>query len=235
MIQTLNERLIHSENKANQQIINAYHTMIFSLADLAESRDSEIGDHLTRVQSYCMFISERIKSRKTNPLPITYDFIENIYNVSPLHDIGKVGIPDSILLKPGELAKDEFEKMKTHTTIGAHTLKKVLDQVHHPTFVMAYNLVRHHHERYDGSGYPDGLSGENIPFESRIIAIADVFDALMSRRCYKEPFDIDKTLQIIREESGGRFDPELVTIMLDNIETFNAIHHRYTDENTMAH
>ncbi|MBC2713680.1 MAG: cyclic nucleotide-binding domain-containing protein [Desulfobacteraceae bacterium] len=229
MIQTINDRLIHSESKANQQIINAYHTMIFSLADLAESRDPEIGEHLKRVQSYCMFISERIKSRNTYPQSITYDFIENIYNVSPLHDIGKVGIPDSILLKPGELAKDEFEKMKTHTTIGAQTLKKVLEQVNHPTFVMAYNLVRHHHERYDGSGYPDGLSGDNIPFESRIISIADVFDALMSRRCYKEAFDIDKTLQIIRQGSGRRFDPELVKIMLDNIETFKTIHQRYTD------
>jgi HD-GYP domain-containing protein (c-di-GMP phosphodiesterase class II) len=121
--------------------------------------------------------------------------------------------------------------MKTHTTIGAHTLQKVIEQVNHPTFLMAYNLVRHHHERYDGSGYPDGLSGDNIPFESRIISIADVFDALMSKRCYKEAFNIDQTLQVIRKESGRRFDPELVAVMLDNIETFKTIHDRYADSN----
>jgi len=229
MIQTLNDRLVHSEIKANQQIINAYHIMIFSLADLAESRDPETGEHLKRVQSYCMFMAEQVKSLEKYSRLIADDFIENIYNASPLHDIGKVGISDNILLKPGKLTKDEFETMKSHTVIGAQTLEKVIEQFNHPTFVMAHNLVRHHHERYDGSGYPDGLSGEDIPFESRIMSLADVFDALMSKRCYKESFNIDKTVQIIREGSGSQFDPELVKIMTDNIETFKAIHQQYTD------
>lgn len=229
VIRTLNDRLIKSEIKANQQIINAYHTMIFSLAELAESRDPETGKHLKRVQSYCMFMAKQAKSMGKYSSSITDDFIENIYNVSPLHDIGKVGIPDSILLKPGKLTKDEFDVMKTHTNIGTRTMEKVLEQFNHPTFVMAHNLIRHHHERYDGCGYPDALCREDIPLESRIMSIADVFDALTSKRCYKEAFDIDSTVQIIQEGSGSQFDPYLVKIMMDNIETFKSIHYQYTD------
>lgn len=229
VIKTLNDRLTKSEIKANQQIINAYNTMIFSLAELSESRDPETGEHLKRVQSYCMFMAKQVKDIEKYSSSITDDFIENIYNVSPLHDIGKVGIPDSILLKPGKLTKDEFEVMKTHTIIGAQTMEKVLEQFNHPKFVMAHNLIRHHHERYDGCGYPDALCREDIPLESRIMSIADAFDALISKRCYKEALDIDKTVQIIQEGSGSRFDPDLVKIMMDNIETFKSIHHRFTD------
>jgi response regulator RpfG family c-di-GMP phosphodiesterase len=229
VIKTLNNRLIKSEITANQQIINAYNTMIFSLAELAESRDPETGEHLKRVQSYCMFLAKQVKDTEKYSSSITDDFIENIYNVSPLHDIGKVGIPDSILLKPGKLTKDEFEVMKTHTTIGAQTMEKVLEQFNHPTFVMAHNLIRHHHERYDGCGYPDALCREDIPLESRIMSISDMFDALISKRCYKEALVIDKTVQIIQEGSGSQFDPDLVKIMMDNIEIFKSIHHRYRD------
>jgi len=229
VIRTLNDRLVRSDNRANQQIINAYHTMIFSLADLAESRDPETGEHLKRVQSYCMFMAKQVKCLRKYSKSVTDDFIENIYNASPLHDIGKVGIPDSILLKPGKLTKIEFEAMKTHTTIGAQTLEKVLEQFNHPTFVMAHNLVRHHHERFDGFGYPDALSREDIPLESRIMSIADVFDALMSKRCYKKGFSVDETVQIMQQGSGSQFDPDLVKLMIDNITTFKSIHERYTD------
>ena len=229
VIKTLNNRLIKSEITANKQIINAYNTMIFSLAELAESRDPETGEHLKRVQSYCMFLAKQVKGTEKYSSSVTDDFIENIYNVSPLHDIGKVGIPDSILLKPGKLTKDEFEVMKTHTTIGAQTMEKVLEQFNHPTFVMAHNLIRHHHERYDGCGYPDALCREDIPLESRIMSISDMFDALISKRCYKEALVIDKTVQIIQEGSGSQFDPDLVKIMMDNIEIFKSIHHRYRD------
>lgn len=228
VIRTLSDRLTNSEIKANQQIITAYHTMIFSLADLAESRDTETGEHLKRVQSYCLLMAKQAKGIEKYSRLITDDFIENIYNASPLHDIGKVGIPDSILLKPGKLTRDEYEAMKLHTIIGAQTLEKVLEQFNHPTFVMAHNLIRHHHERYDGSGYPDALCGEDIPIESRIMSVVDVFDALMSKRCYKERFDIDKTVQIMQEGAGSQFDPDLVKIMVDNIETFKSIHQHYT-------
>ncbi len=153
----------------------------------------------------------------------------NIYKVSPLHDIGKVGIPDDILLKPGRLTRKEFEAMKTHTSIGSKTIQKVLSVCYHPTFQMASNIITYHHERYDGFGYPKQLNGEKIPIEARIMSLADVYDALVSKRVYKQPFSYEEAIGIIREGAGTQFDPDITKIMLENRNNFEEIHQQYAD------
>ncbi len=142
---------------------------------------------------------------------LTDQFIETIYHAAPLQDIGKVGIPDAILLKPGKLMSDEFAMMTRHTVIGAETLQRVLERYPNNAFIkMGIELTRSHHERWDGTGYPDRLAGEAIPLSARILAVADVYDALRSKRPYKEPFDHVKTCAIICESSGSYFDPAIV-------------------------
>ncbi|MCP4692337.1 MAG: cyclic nucleotide-binding domain-containing protein [Desulfobacterales bacterium] len=230
VMRVLSRRMKRSEELANKEILEAYKTLIFSLSNLTESRDPETGAHLSRVRDYCRFLAEKLA-----PLPgfsdmITPIFIREIYNVSPLHDIGKVGVSDSILLKPGRLTDEEFEVMKTHAHIGAKTMRGVLNAHHHPTFQMAYNIIHYHHERYDGSGYPLGLSERGIPLEARIMALADVYDALLSRRVYKKPFTYREARRIIKRGSGTQFDPDITEVMLGDIGNFERIHMQYADE-----
>ncbi len=229
VMRVLTDRLRVSEDLASQNIMNAYHTLIFSLATLAENRDPETGAHLNRVRNYCYCLSNLLSELPAYRDKITPPFIKTIYIVSPLHDIGKVGIKDDVLLKPGRLTKEEFEVMKTHSAIGAETIKKVVDSCPHFTFQMAYSVIRYHHERFDGKGYPEGLAGEDIPLEARIMALADVYDALLSKRVYKESFDYEKSVAIIAEGSGTQFDPDIAQVMLDNIDEFVTIHKRNVD------
>ena len=229
VMRILINRLKYSENQASKNILNAYHALIFSLANLAESRDPETGAHLNRVQNYCSRLSELLSALPEYREIISPKFIKNIYIVSPLHDIGKVGIPDSMLLKPGKLTREEFAVMKCHCTIGAMTLEKVVQVCPHLIFQQAYNIALNHHERYDGKGYPNGLSGNKIPVEARIMALADVYDALLSKRVYKEPYGYKPSARIIQEGAGSQFDPVIAQVMLDNISDFEKIHQMYDD------
>ena len=146
---------------------------------------------------------------------LTPKFIENVINSAPLHDIGKIAVPDSILNKPGKLTKEEFDIMKTHTTKGGQIIKSIIESVPNSHYLEeAKNLATYHHERWDGKGYPTGLAGEDIPLSARIMAVADVFDALVSKRSYKEGFSYDKALNIIQEESGTHFDSKLVDVFI---------------------
>jgi putative two-component system response regulator len=147
-------------------------------------------------------------------MKLNKDFIKKITLASPLHDIGKIGIPDSILLKPGKLTPEEFEIMKTHTLIGA----KILNSSKQELIQFAKEIALYHHEKYNGKGYPFNLKGEEIPLSARIVAIADVFDALTSKRPYKEPYTISDTIDIIKKDSKEHFDPEIVNIFLKNIK-----------------
>jgi putative two-component system response regulator len=168
---------------------------IFAMAKLAESRDPETGAHLERVRSYSRLIARRLTGLERFRTQVDAEFIRLIYLTSPLHDIGKVGIPDSVLLKPGRLSDREFEIMKTHTTIGADTLDAAAQQFPGVRFLeMAREIALTHHERYDGSGYPSGLSGDEIPLSGRIVALADVYDALTSKRVYKQAFSHDSSI-----------------------------------------
>ena len=229
MMRILGARLSRAEETANIQILNSYQSLFYSLSSLAESRDPETGAHLNRVRNYCSLLAELLTNEPQFYKQADPSFAENLYMVTPLHDIGKVAIPDSILQKQGKLTREEFEIMTTHTIIGAETIKKVMKSCHHPIFEMAYNVIHYHHEHYSGKGYPTQLGGEEIPVEARIMALADVFDALMSRRVYKEPMTTQETCRIIREGTGGQFDPEISKIFLANIHEFEKIHQQYNE------
>jgi len=222
-------RIKNTEANANNLILKAYKTLLFSLANLTESRDNETGAHLLRVQRYCRLLAKKLSVHPHFSQTINDIFIENIYIVSPMHDIGKVAIPDSILLKPSRLTPEEFEIMKEHSNVGAQVMEKLLDEIYFSTFEMGCNIAHYHHERYDGKGYPSGLSGKNIPVEARIMALADVFDALLSKRVYKPAFDFDKVIEILKEEKGCQFDPIMTDVMLAHIDEFKDIHLKYRD------
>lgn len=189
--------------------------LIFSLAKLAESRDPETGKHLERVQNYSRLLAQELAANPRFAGIVDDEFVQLVFQTSPLHDIGKVGIPDGILLKPGRYSDDEFELMKAHTTIGAETLDAALAQCPGARFLkVAREIALSHHERFDGRGYPQGLRGEEIPLSARIVAVADVYDALTSRRVYKEAFSHHVARAAILKDSGTHFDPDVVDAFL---------------------
>ena len=198
--------------------------VIFSLAKLAESRDPETGAHLDRVRSYSKILATDLAAHGKFPNELTPSFIQLIYLTSPLHDIGKVAIPDSVLLKPGRLDPEEFDIMKTHSAQGAKTLDLALQQHPEAEFLrMARDIAESHHERPDGNGYPKGLVGDQTPLCARIFSIADVYDALVSKRVYKEAFSDDKAREIIVEGTGTQFDADVVEAFVRCEEQFRQI------------
>lgn len=231
----LNLRKMHLENeKKNQhledlvqekikEISASQLATIFAVSKLAESRDDETGQHIERTQTFCRILSQKLLDHPRYGARLSPAFVENMYHASPLHDIGKVGIMDNILLKPGKLTPEEFEIMKTHTLIGSSTLQTVHSKYPNNTFLnMGIEIARSHHEKWDGSGYPDGLTGENIPLSARIMAVADVYDALRSKRPYKEPFSHRQSYDIMVKGAGNHFDPVV-------IETFIALEAKFAN------
>jgi response regulator RpfG family c-di-GMP phosphodiesterase len=226
----MTKRLSALVHKTSSELLGAYRALTFAIADLTESRDPETGAHLERTRNYCVMLAEKLSGSARYKGRISQPFIDGIFQVSPLHDVGKVAVPDSVLLKPGRLGPEEFEVMKKHTTTGAAAFEKVLKQSDTELFRMARRICLHHHERWDGSGYPAGLAGEDIPLEARIMAFADVYDALISRRVYKPPMTKEATREEIRKSAGSQFDPSMAEIVLENIRNFEEIHSRYQDE-----
>jgi len=203
---------------------------IFALAKLAESRDPETGAHLERVRSYTRLLASELVVLGKYAGIVDAEYVRMIYQTSPLHDIGKVAIPDCVLLKPGRLSDREFNIMKSHTTLGAQTLRAALDSHPGALFLdMASEIALTHHERFDGSGYPSGLKGTNIPLSGRIMAIADVYDALTSRRVYKAAFDEVVAGSLIREGAGSHFDPELVEVFSQVEDRFAKVREMYSE------
>lgn len=195
--------------------------IILAMAKLAENRDPETGAHLERVQIYCRMLSETLSSRPKYASAIDDEFIWAIFRSAPLHDIGKVGIPDRILLKPGRLTPEEFAVMKTHTTIGGKTIRALLQNHRGQRLLeMGMEIAQSHHEKYDGTGYPAGLQGERIPLSARILALADVYDALTSKRVYKPAMTHQEAADIIREGNGKHFDPDLVEAFFEREADF---------------
>lgn len=228
-IEQHSKNLEHLVELRSRQIIKTQKTTIFALSRLAEARDTETGDHIERMRSYSVFIAQLFKYTGQHP-EVTNQYLRDLYDSSILHDIGKVGIPDGILLKEGNLSDAEFEIMKNHTTIGYEALQAASHDLGQDSFLnMAMDITRYHHERWDGKGYPDGLAGEDIPLSARIVAIADVYDALTSRRPYKEAYIHEKSIAIMKEEEG-KFDPILLKIFLDHHEEFNKIRLQVTSE-----
>ncbi len=211
---------------------------IFTLASLAETRDNETGNHIRRTQYYvrslCLALREHPRFRDF----LTESTIESLFKSAPLHDIGKVGVPDRILLKPGKLTPDEFEIMKTHTTLGRDAIQRAEDQLGLEVDFLRFakEIAWSHQEKWDGSGYPQGLQGEAIPVSARLMAIADVYDALISRRVYKPAMPHEQAVQIIRDGAGRHFDPDMVEAFVQQADDFKAISERYADEDAdMAH
>ncbi len=204
---------------------------IFAMAKLAESRDADTGAHLERVRSYSQLLAKELSKLPKFAGQIDAKFIKLIYLTSPLHDIGKVGVPDSVLLKPGRLTPEEFEIMKQHTVLGARTLGEALEEYPEATFLrMACNIAATHHEKFDGSGYPLGLAGQDIPLCGRIVAVADVYDALTSKRSYKDAFSHRTARDIILNGSGSHFDPDVVDAFLAVEDEFQSIRAHYAME-----
>ncbi|MBI1317503.1 MAG: response regulator [Candidatus Hydrogenedens sp.] len=197
---------------------------IFALSKLAESRDPETGQHLERMREYCRALLVYLSKDPRFANVVTESFINVVYQASPLHDIGKVGIPDHVLLKPGRLTPEEHDIIKTHTTIGAETLRHVDRQFPGSGFLkVGIQIAQSHHERWDGAGYPEGLSGTTIPLSARVLAVGDVYDALTSKRCYKEAFTHERSREIIVEGSGTAFDPDIVEAFLAIEDEFRGI------------
>lgn len=220
-----NKQLEQMVQEKVKEISDSQIATIFAIAHLAETRDYETGAHLDRTRDYCRMLAAWLAEHPQHKDTITEDYVRRIYETSPLHDIGKVGVPDAVLLKPGKLTAEEFEEVKKHTTIGAETLKQVEARYPGNKFIaMGEEIARSHHEKWDGKGYPDGLAGENIPLSARIMALVDVYDALRSQRPYKEAFSHEKSRDIIVADKGKHFDPLMVEAFLALEDKFASIH-----------
>ncbi len=204
---------------------------ILTLASLAETRDNETGAHILRTQRYVKVLAEQLRDHPRFSGRLDGDAIELMYKSAPLHDIGKVGIPDAILLKPGKLTDQEFEIMKTHSEIGSEALKVAEAELGSNDFLrLAREISLSHHEKWDGSGYPGGLKGEAIPISGRLMAVADVYDALISKRVYKPAFPHEKAMEIIFEGRGKHFDPDVIDALKARVDDFREIASTYTDD-----
>ena len=225
----------HTKNLENlvelrsQEVLKTQKTTIFALSKLAETRDPETGGHLERIRNYSVLLAQIMKYSGNHP-EITNQYLRDLYDSSILHDIGKVGISDGILLKKGNLDEDEFEIMKLHTDIGFDALIMASQDLGDDSFLkMAMDVTQYHHERWDGKGYPKKLKGEEIPLSARIVAIVDVYDALTSRRPYKDADSHEEALRIMEKESY-KFDPELFKAFTDNEEEFNKIRTQFSND-----
>jgi response regulator RpfG family c-di-GMP phosphodiesterase len=198
-------------NHKNETIRKMHDAFLITLADMVENRDQNTGDHIRKTASYVEIILNELKREGVYQEQLTDKYIQNVVSSAPLHDVGKINVSDVILNKPGKLTDEEFEIMKTHTTAGGNIITSLIDKVPDSDYLYeAKNLAMYHHEKWNGKGYPSGLAGEDIPLSARVMAVADVFDALISNRCYKKGFPYDKALGIIREERGRQFDPKIV-------------------------
>ncbi|HEX4909218.1 MAG TPA: two-component system response regulator [Permianibacter sp.] len=205
---------------------------IMAMASLAETRDNDTGFHIRRTQHYVRVLAEALRKLPKYQEVLTDKVIELLFKSAPLHDIGKVGIPDRILLKPGKLSDDEFQQMKTHTLLGVEAIERAEQELGMPVEFLHYakEIARSHQEKWNGSGYPDGLAGDAIPLSARLMALADVYDALISARVYKPAFPHAKAREMILAERGQHFDPDVVDAFIAQEEQFIAIAQRWADQ-----
>lgn len=218
--QDIQEELVVSQKKMTQM----QEHIINGLANLIEDRDMETGEHIIRTSAYVKLLAEKARNDGVYADQLDDRFILLMYTLAPMHDIGKIIISDKILRKPGRLTDEEFEQMKRHAAVGGTVVREVLNGVSDEEYLsFAADIATYHHEWWNGNGYPKGLKEENIPLAARIMAIADVFDALISVRCYKKAMTFDEAFQTIKDETGTHFDPNLATVFLNHREEFEDI------------
>ncbi len=207
---------INIEDPVLRRMKNYNSEIVTSFATLVESRDSSTGSHVKRTKSYVKILLDEIKTNSLFSSIMTKDFEDKMMNAAPMHDIGKISIPDTILQKPGKLTDEEYSVMKKHSVLGGEIIQEIFKDMDDKEFLnIAYDVTRYHHEKWNGNGYPEGLVGKEIPFSARIMAIADVFDAISAKRCYRDAMPLEKCFAIIKEGKGVDFDPVLTDLFLN--------------------
>ncbi len=226
-----NDFLEQEVQRRTREVTAIQDVTIHAMASLAETRDNETGNHIRRTQHYIKLLAEALRDHPRFRQFLDDDTIKLLFKSAPLHDIGKIGIPDRILLKPGRFTPEEFEIMKTHTTLGRDAIQHAEDQlgIGVDFLSLAKEIAYGHQEKWDGSGYPEGLAGDAIPISARLMAVADVYDALISRRVYKPGMPHEQAVAIIREGRGVHFDPDVCDTFLANAERFQAIADKFAD------
>lgn len=226
-----NEELEAEVEARTRQLSGLQDSLITAMASMSETRDNETGRHIRRTQLYMHALAEHLKENPKFKNDLTERNITMIYKSAPLHDIGKVGVPDRILLKPGSLTSEEFDEMKKHTIYGRDTIMAAEKELEtpEPFLEVARHIAYHHHEKWDGSGYPTGRKGEEIPIAARMMALADVYDALISKRVYKGAMTHDEAKSIIMQGRGSHFDPDIVDTFMHVSDLFDSIANTYGD------
>lgn len=231
LLQDQNKNLEGLVNDRTRKLAKMQDAIIMAMASLAETRDNETGNHIRRTQNYVAALARQLKDLPRFSSELTDENIELLYKSAPLHDIGKVGIPDNILLKPGKLTSEEFEVMKLHTNYGRETILSVERYLGESNEFLRFarEITYSHQEKWDGSGYPENLSGDAIPISARLMAVADVYDALISRRVYKPAFTHEEAIDIMRKGRGSHFDPDILDVFLKITDEFREIALRYRE------
>lgn len=207
---------VNQENPTVEELSRYHNEMVMGFATLVENKDGSTGGHIRRTSLYVRMLAEELQRRGCYGDVLTKDYMKNLSKAAPMHDIGKIAVPDVILQKPGKLTKEEFEIMKLHAVNGGHIIQETFGHLGDEQYAqMAYQVARYHHEKWNGKGYPEGLAGERIPLCARIMAIADVFDAVSQSRCYRKAMPLEQCFAIIAEGSGQDFDPVLAEIFLE--------------------
>lgn len=232
----LENRSISLENEVNKKIrkINEMQDGIMTIIiSLAEFRDENTGNHINRTKRFVELLATKLAKKEKYKDLLSLNYIEVLVKSAPLHDIGKIAIPDNILLKQGKLTEEEFEIMKTHTTKGVEILRKAKNYIdeNNDFLLVGMEIAGGHHEKWNGTGYPKGLKGEEIPLSARLMALADVYDALTTERAYKKAFSHEKATMMIEKANGTHFDPEIVEVFLNTLEEFRKIALKWSDKN----
>lgn len=203
-------------DQQNQKILDMKYQFVVSIANLVDNRNNMMGEHVKRTAQIVKMLALQLQKQGYEQETLTDKYIEHLYLAAPLHDIGKIKISDTILFKPGRLSEEEFDTMKTHTVFGREVLQEMLAGIEDPEFIqMACDVAAYHHEKYNGKGYPEGLAGEDIPLCARIMAVADVYDALKEPRCYKEAFPLEDVYEIMQDDAGSHFDPTVIKAFME--------------------
>lgn len=216
---------INQEDSSVRELDNYHHEMVMGFATLVEKRDNSTGEHVRRTSQYVELLAKELRDRGYYRSVLTKDYLKNLRMAAPMHDIGKISVPDAILQKSGKLTDEEYATMRDHTVRGGRIIKETFGNLKNDLYMeIAYQVATYHHEKWDGTGYPAGLKGEEIPLSARIMTIADVFDAISEERCYREALSMDTCFEIIEEGKGTAFEPLLVDVFLSIRKEVEKIH-----------